>query len=218
MKKAIAASVIVLMVGSGALAAIGDIGQQAQTWDLGIGAGLILNAGGQATATNIQGIGLLSGQQVTTADGAAASQLLGAALFQTSSVANQGAQVTANQTIDVGALALTAANGTIFGPGQEQIMPAYVGTAVQFEGLQVGATQDLTKDAGGLGNAEGTNLVGVGILQSGSNISVDMGEGALIIGGQHSDLTGITPGSGGSVHTGIAAQFVQIVKQTRASL
>jgi hypothetical protein len=210
MKKAIAASIVVLMTGSGALAAIGDIGQQAQTWDLGISAGVILNAGGQATATNIQGIGLLSGQTTTTADGASASQLLGAALFQTYSVANQGARVTANGTIDVDALALTASNGTVFGPGQEQIMPAYVGTAVQFEGLQVGATQVLTKDAGGLGTAEGTNLVGVGVLQSGSNISVDMGEGALILGGQHSELDGITPGSGGSVSTAIAAQIVQI--------
>ncbi len=167
MKKAIAASVVVLMIGSGALAAIGDIGQQAQSWDLGISAGLILNAGGQGTATNIQGIGLLSGQTASTADGASASQLIGAALFQTSSVANKGAQVTANQTIDVDALALTASNSTIFGPGQEQVMPAYVGTAVQFEGLQVGATQVLTKDAGGLGTAERMNLLGVGVIQSG---------------------------------------------------
>lgn len=96
-------------------------------------AGLVLNAGGQATATNIQGIGLLSGRQVTTADGAAASQLIGAALFQTSSVANHGPRVTANQTIDVDALALTAANGSVFGPGQEQVMPAHVGTAVQIQ-------------------------------------------------------------------------------------
>jgi len=52
--------------------------------------------------------------------------------------------------------------------------------------------------------------VGTGVLQLGSNISVDMGEGALILGGQHSELSGITPGSGGSVSTAIAAQIVQI--------
>lgn len=89
-------------------------------------------------------------------------------------------------------------------------MAAYVGAALQFEGLQVGATQDLMKGIGGTGGAEGTNLVGVGILQNGSNISVDMTEGALILGGQHSELNGNTPCSSGSVSTDITAQIVQI--------
>jgi len=209
MKRVIAASIVaVLVMSSGALAAIGDIGQQAQTWDLHLG-GTAAMTTGTGSAGNIQGIGVLVGQNVTSTEGTSASQGIGAVLFQDTNVSTVGAPVSSSQTLDVDALALTTASG-IVGPGQEQSINAYAGSGQQFEGILVTGNQNLSKGAGGTGTADGVNLVGVGLGQSAGNTSVTMGEGLLIVAGQGSNITGDTPASAGTVVTNASAQIVQI--------
>lgn len=163
MKRVITASIVVLLVSSGAWAAIGDIGQQSQTWDLHLGGTAAMTAG-TGSAGIIQGTGVLVGQNVTTGEGTSASQGIGAVLFQDTGVSTVGAPISSSQTLDVDALTLTTASG-VFGPGQEQSIMAYAGPGVEYEGIQVTGVQGLSKSPGGTGTADGVNLVGVGLIQ-----------------------------------------------------
>jgi hypothetical protein len=195
--------VVVLLMGSVAMAQIGNIGPQTQAWDFQLGSTSALLSG-QGSASNHQFVVSLNGQSASTSEGTHAFQGFGVLLGQCSVVNNIGAPISAVQSGSVNGDAL---NGMPL--GQTQSFSAYGGPAGQYEGVEVTGTQDLVKEQNGTGDAEAFNIVGHGMVQCGGSTCTDMGQGSLILGAQHSKLVGETCASSGLVSTDFTAVVVQ---------
>jgi hypothetical protein len=211
MVKAIAASVVVLLlVVSSASGQLGNIGQ-AENWNhqLGSTAATSGNAGGAGV---LQGIGALDGQTATSLyTTTTATQGVGTLAVQGGLAINDpGGDVTVGQTL--GTRGLNSAGGTnageeVLGPGQVQSIGAYEGASSQFEGIGVDATQDLTKTGGG-GTALALNGIAVGTGQTGASTSATLSQGTVLVGVQASGLTS-APGGTSSVSTTLTSQVLQ---------
>jgi hypothetical protein len=97
--------------------------------------------------------------------------------------------------------------GTL-GPGQAQTIGAYDGTASQFEGVGVGATQNLAKTGGG-GTALALNGIAIGTSQSGASTSATVDQSTTLLGAQVSGLTS-APGGTSSVATTLSSSVLQV--------
>jgi len=207
MKKVIAVAVVtVLLVGSSAIA---QINLQGQNWGLGLTNDIVLS-GGTADASTIQGIGTLNIQNIginpdqngdPTVE---ASQGIGAALFQTGDVHTGGALMTLEQDLTVQGWSL--GNN---GPGQVQSVGDLAGPAMEFQGVKVDGKNDIDKQRGSEGDADGLNLVAFGMGQELENNCAEGFQVSLIIGGQYSVLDGTAQSVGGvtSTMTGTVVQI-----------
>lgn len=216
MFKVIASSVAtVLALGATAFCAIGDINQQAQTWDLGLSSAVVVG-GGLGTAGNLALLVGTGDQLAATGEGTTAMQGFGALLFQGARANAAGANVAVEQNTSASGLALTIDTGPftddiVYGPGQEQSIAAYGGPAQQYEGAEVHADQDLLKQPGGGGNAKAVNGAVFMMGQCASNACMDGGlhQGALIIAVEASEIEASCAG-GASVTTAADAAIIQI--------
>jgi hypothetical protein len=213
MVKVITSSVVaVLLIGSSALAATGDIGQ-GQMWNFG----LINDAdhtAGTGIGGTIQGIGTLSGQGDATTSGTLALEGIAVGLFQVGGYASAGAPMTVDQNVSAKGIGLyttdpvTQVQTYTDGPGQEQTVEVGVGQIDQFQGVAVEGTNTLTKEAGGPGVAAGVNAAGFAMGQLGVNASGGGAQASLIAGAQGSGIAGnaAAAGSVGANMTGIVVQ------------
>jgi len=206
MMKGIAVSaVIVLLVGSSAIA---QIGLQYENWNLQLIDNMSLE-GGQGTATTIQGIGDLSVQglginpDLNGDPAAAAGQGIGVALYQDGSIDTNGALVTLDQNLQV-----LGASWGVNGPGQAQTVGDLSGPIAQYQGNSLIGSENLTKEAGSWASVNGLNVAAFGMGQVAANTCAEGGQLSLILGGQFSDLTATAQASG-EVHTDMTATIQQ---------
>jgi hypothetical protein len=179
MKKVIAAAVVaVLVIGS---SAIGQI-EQGQTWTLGLLNNMALS-GGPSLANTIQGVGTLNVQALGINPDLAGNPTVigaggvGAALFQTGTVATGG-----------------AAAGLVQGLGivgtQEQAIGDLAGPVQEVQTSELDGTQVLTKGIGSNAAISGLNLAGFGMAQLFENNCAEGGQLSLVLGGQFSSVEG----------------------------
>ena len=211
MVKAIAASIVVfLLIGSSALGQLGDIGQM-ENWNHALGS-TAATSGNAGAAGAFQGIGVLDTQSATSVyTTTTAGQGVGVLAVQVGVALNApGGDVTVDQ--DLATQGLNSAGGTgvnppALGPGQVQSIGAYAGTASQFEGVGVDATQDLDKTGGG-GTALALNGIAIGTGQSGASTSATVNQSTVLLGVQASGLTS-APGGTSSVDTTLSSEVLQ---------
>ena len=210
MVKAIAGSiVVVLLVSSGAMA---QIDLQYQGWDFSLGNAISMD-GGPGSADTTQGIGTISVQNLginPTLEGeptVGAAQGFGVALFQTGGVETGGAEITLGQDVSAEGVGLTV-NGTPFPAGQTQQIGDLAGPTTQYEGVLVEGSQDLEKKVGSNAGAEGLNIAAFGMGQTAGNNCAQGCQGSIIIGGSYSQLEGAAQ-SEGTVGTTMSAQVQQ---------
>jgi len=207
MKKALAFAVVfVLVAGSTAMA---QINLQGQDWNLGLTN--IMNAsGGPTQAETIQGVGTLSMQSMginpdeNDEPTAAASQGIGAALFQTGSVDTDGATAHLGQSLNIAGASLGQ-----MGPGQVQSVGDLAGPVQEFEAVNVDGEQHLSKGRGSEAAIDGLNLVAFGMGQEEGNNCAQGCQLSLILGGQASVIEGQAQ-SVATVDTTMTATVVQI--------
>jgi len=209
MRKAITAVVAVLLIGSSAMA---QINLQSQNWNFGLNNAINLS-GGAGTAATIQGIGTLSVQDIGVNPDqngdptATASQGVGVALFQAGGVETFG-KVPAGLTQSLTVAGVGLVTGIPFPAGQVQSVGDAGDATLQYEGVSVGGTQNLTKASGAGAEVEGLNLAAFGMGQVAVNTCVDGVQASVIIGGQFSELAGAAQ-SVGTVTTGMNATVQQ---------
>lgn len=206
MVKAIAYSICaVLVIGP---AAFGQVGPGTQLWNIGLTSGASMT-GGTGNADTTQGLGALTIQGNSDGEGTQGWQGFGALVGQTASVETVGAPVSVDQDVTIAGDALVVGIGSI--PlGQLQTIGDYSDPASQYEGVSIGATQALVKDAGGTGTATGGNGVGFAMAQVGGNTGGNtLGQGSLVIGAQAGTINGLTPASAGTITNGITYIVIQ---------
>lgn len=203
----VVSSIAVLVVSSGTLGATGDIPAQSQIWGVH-GHNTASMTGGTGTAHSSIFKLVAIGQNLSTAEGANASESAGTVVLQDATVDSHGASgvsVDQDMLVDGGA--------TDPSLGQVQSVAAYDGVT-QAQGVYAVGEQTLVKDAGGTATADGTNLAGVGMVQeASSNATPTAEQWVLIFGGQKSNITGESPASQGMVD----AQSEAIVMQSQVA-
>lgn len=200
MKKAITASVVVLMVAGSSFAAVGDILNQ-QEWALGLGSTVTFTQGA-GSSTTLQTLGLNNVQNATNIG---VSTVAGQSAI--GSLVQAGAVV--GNTIVGGAVQTLSLNGaTADGYGQVQNLAQGCNPIAQAQGVGLLGTQILTKDAGP-GAVTGSNVGGLTMVQGGSNICANMAETSMLGGTQTSQTSG-GPCSVGTVQTTMTAGVSQI--------
>lgn len=206
MVKAIAYSVCaVLLISTTAFA---QVGPQTGIWNIGLTSNANLS-GGTGNANTSQGLGTLNIQGNSDGEGTQGWQGFGALVGQTATVTTVGAPVSVTQDVTIAGDALIIGIGSV--PlGQTQTIGDYSGPATQYEGVSIGATQALVKDAGGTGTATGGNGVGFVMAQVGGNTGGNtLGQGSLVAGAQQGTINGLTPASAGSITNGITYIVIQ---------
>jgi len=203
----VASFIVVLVVSSGALGAMGDIPAQSQIWGVhGHSTAFMTGGTGSAHAGVFNAV--LKSQNLSTAEGAKASQIAGTVVLQDAKADSHGASL-----VGVDQDMLVDGGATDPSLGQVQSVQAYDGVA-QVEGVHVVGEQTLVKDVGGTATADGTNVAAVGMGQeASSNSTLNAEQWVLIVGGQDSNITGTSPASQGMV----GATSEAIVMQTQAS-
>lgn len=206
MVKAIAYSVCaVLLITSGVHASVGP---QSQVWNISLASDATL-FGGQGNANTTQSLGTLNLQGDTNGEGAQAWQGMGALVGQTAVVTTVGAPIGVTQTVNIAGDVLgTGLQGIAL--GQAQNIGDYADPSLQYEGVSLGATQALVKDAGGLGTAAGGNQIAFGMAQVGGDVvGTGLGQGSVVLGEQQAQLNGTSPASAGSVVNGVTFIVIQ---------
>jgi len=209
MVKAIAGSIVVVLVVSvTTFAGIGDV-VSSQNPNIGLINGVAVSSG-IATASNVQGIGLLAIQNGSSTTGTNATQGIGAVLIQGARINTVHAPMSATQTLTVDGAALVDPQTLVVtdGPGQSQSVGLGTNPIYQYEGVAVVATQTLTKAQGGQGSVQGGQGVILGMGQVADNTTSDAGQGSGIIAGQIGGIDG-GAAAAGTVTGTMSAVIVQ---------
>lgn len=218
MVKVMTLSVAILVISSAAFA---QIDLQYQGWNLGLTNSIALS-NGAGTGSTIQGIGTLNVQDLGVNPNSqdvpttTASQGIIAALFQDGNAETEGkGNISLEQTMGVTGLGITV-NGTPLLAGQTQMIGDGGDSSLQYEGASVVGGQTLEKGSGAAANADGLNLVGFAMGQTGGNNCVDGCQLSVIIGGQFSELVGTAQGVG-TITTGASATVQQFQTANNAA-
>jgi hypothetical protein len=199
MKKAIAASVIVLLLAGSSLAALGNI-FQTQEWGLGLGSTVVFTQGQGEAETN-QNVGLFDSQLAGNVGlGTWGTQMTAGGLTQTGEVEGNNVVGSATQSLTADGL-LASSLGQI-----QNIAPA--GVVAESQGVAVLGKQDLAK-AGGPGEVEGTNNFSLMMSGAGGTICSNMANLSTLHGQQESEIEG-GPCSAGTISTTMTAATSQV--------
>jgi len=180
------------LVGSSALGQLGTVGERAQ-FNRHVGS-TIETRGNAGVAGNLSVLGSADAQQSVSVYTTTAARQGNASLIVQGGLAANAPGGDVGITQNLFSDGINREDGSFTGPGQEQLVQAYDGTAREYQGSDVLATQDLQKSGGG-GIAVAGQGIGQVVGQQATSTSVNMGQVSVVGGGQ---LSGIASAPGGT--------------------